>query len=154
VNAVYEKIRRDDRVVSMAAIRKEFLGSSRQHRKVHFMRNVLARVGHRDKEVFAAWLKQIWLQNGKEGARRAARELAHEYAQDQFDKRTQAAQPGDQKEVCRGRCVPKRGVIYPACRDVSHGVRRGLVNGPVPLEPYQFGGLHGIDSAGRVMSRS
>ena len=138
VDAVYEKIRRDGRVVSMAvmvvtgvnpagtreilavqpmwneseesytelfeglkarglesvhlvvsdahkglqaAIRKEFLGSSWQRCKVHFMRNVLARVGHRDKEVFAAKLKQIWLQNGKEGARRAARELADEYAQ-------------------------------------------------------------------------
>jgi transposase-like protein len=138
VDAVYEKIRRDGRVVSMAvmvvtgvnpagireilavqplwneseesytelfeglkarglesvhlvvsdahqglqaAIRKEFLGSSWQRCKVHFRRNVLARVGHRDKEVFAAKLKQIWLQNGKEGARRAARELADEYAQ-------------------------------------------------------------------------
>jgi putative transposase len=62
-----------------AAIRKEFLGSSWQRCKVHFMRNVLARIGHRDKEVFAAKLKQIWLQTGKDGARRAARELADEY---------------------------------------------------------------------------
>ena len=30
------------------AIRKEFLNSSWQRCKVHFMRNVLARVGHRD----------------------------------------------------------------------------------------------------------
>ena len=62
-----------------AAIKKEFLGSSWQRCKVHFMRNVLAHVGHRDKDVFAAKLKQIWLQNGKEGARRATRELADEY---------------------------------------------------------------------------
>ncbi len=137
VDAVYEKIRKDGRVVSMAvmvvtgvtmagtreilavqpmwneseesyralfeglkarglqsahlivsdahtglqsAIRKEFLGGSWQRCKVHFMRNILARVGHRDKEVFGAKLKQIWLQNGKEGARRAARELADEYS--------------------------------------------------------------------------
>jgi len=63
-----------------AAIRKEFLGGSWQRCKVHFMRNILARVGHRDKDVFAAKLKQIWLQNGKDGARRAARELADEYS--------------------------------------------------------------------------
>lgn len=137
VDAVYEKIRKDGRVVSMAvmvvtgvtmagtreilavqpmwneseesyralfeglkarglqsahlivsdahtglqgAIRKEFLGGSWQRCKVHFMRNILARVGHRDKEVFGAKLKQIWLQNGKEGARRTARELADEYS--------------------------------------------------------------------------
>ena len=61
------------------AIRREFLSSSWQRCKVHFMRNVLASVGHRDKEVFAAKLKQIWLQTGKDGARRAARELADEY---------------------------------------------------------------------------
>jgi putative transposase len=137
VDAVYEKIRKDGRVVSMAvmvvtgvnmagtreilavqpmwneseesyaelfeslktrglssvhlvvsdahkglqsAIKKEFLGSSWQRCKVHFMRNILARVSHREKDVFAAKLKQIWLQTGKEGARRAARELSEEYA--------------------------------------------------------------------------
>ena len=62
------------------AIKREFLNSSWQRCKVHFMRNILSRVGHRDKEVFAAKLKQVWLQTGKEGARRAARELADEYA--------------------------------------------------------------------------
>lgn len=62
-----------------AAIRKEFLGSGWQRCKVHFMRNILARVGHRDKAVFAAKLKQIWLQAGKDEARRCAREFASEY---------------------------------------------------------------------------
>lgn len=62
-----------------AAIRKDFLGSGWQRCKVHFMRNILARVGHRDKAVFAAKLKQVWLQAGKDEARRCAHEFAAEY---------------------------------------------------------------------------
>jgi hypothetical protein len=62
-----------------AAIRKDFLGSGWQRCKVHFMRNILARVGHRDKAIFAAKLKQVWLQAGKDEARRCAREFAAEY---------------------------------------------------------------------------
>jgi len=44
------------------AIRESFLGCSWQRCKVHMMRNVLAHVPSRDKERFAARLKQIWLQ--------------------------------------------------------------------------------------------
>lgn len=44
------------------AIRESFLGCSWQRCKVHMMRNVLAHIPSRDKERFAARLKQIWLQ--------------------------------------------------------------------------------------------
>lgn len=44
------------------AIRESFIGCSWQRCKVHMMRNVLAHVPSRDKERFAAKLKQIWLQ--------------------------------------------------------------------------------------------
>jgi putative transposase len=42
-----------------AAVRKEWLGASWQRCKVHFMRNILARVPHKEKGRFAAHLKQI-----------------------------------------------------------------------------------------------
>lgn len=44
------------------AIRESFLGCSWQRCKVHMMRNVLAHIPSREKERFAARLKQIWLQ--------------------------------------------------------------------------------------------
>jgi len=52
-----------------AAIRKEFIGTSWQRCKVHFMRNILAYVGHRHKEAFAKELKHIWLQPDERQAR-------------------------------------------------------------------------------------
>jgi putative transposase len=58
-----------------AAARKEWLGASWQRCKVHFMRNILAKVPHREKARFAAHLKQIWLEPDKKSARRAAAAL-------------------------------------------------------------------------------
>ncbi len=58
-----------------AAVRKEWLGASWQRCKVHFMRNILARVPHKEKGRFAAHLKQIWLEPDKKTARRAAAAL-------------------------------------------------------------------------------
>ncbi len=52
-----------------AAVRKEWLGASWQRCKVHFMRNILARVPHREKARFAAHLKQVWLEPDKKSAR-------------------------------------------------------------------------------------
>ena len=43
------------------------------------MRNILARVPHREKGRFAAHLKQIWLQPDKTSARRAADALIEDY---------------------------------------------------------------------------
>jgi len=62
-----------------AAVKKELLGASWQRCKVHLMRNILAKVPHKEKRRFAAHLKQIWLQPDKKSARRAAAQLAQEY---------------------------------------------------------------------------
>jgi len=62
-----------------AAVRKEWLGSSWQRCKVHFIRNILAKVPHREKARFAAHLKQIWLEPDKKSARRAASALIDDY---------------------------------------------------------------------------
>jgi len=61
------------------AVQKAFLGCSWQRCKVHFMRNILAHVPHREKGPFAEKLKAIWLQPTREAAMRAARMLIAEY---------------------------------------------------------------------------
>lgn len=91
-SAVFEKLKsrglqRVRLVVSDAhrsiqnAVRKQFLGCSWQRCKVHFMRNVLARVHHRDKQAFADKLKHIWLQPDQRSATRTARLFMAEYRQ-------------------------------------------------------------------------
>jgi putative transposase len=62
-----------------AAVRKEWLGASWQRCKVHFMRNILAKVPHKEKGRFAAHLKQIWLEPDKTSAKRAAGALIDDY---------------------------------------------------------------------------
>lgn len=62
-----------------AAIRKEFIGTSWQRCKVHFMRNILAHVNQREKEKFASHLKQIWLEPDKESAVACAERLKSKY---------------------------------------------------------------------------
>jgi len=62
-----------------AAVRKSFLGSQWQRCKVHFMRNLLAHIPHREKKQFAEKLKQIWLQPDLDSARRLASVLIEEY---------------------------------------------------------------------------
>lgn len=61
------------------AVQKAFLGCSWQRCKVHFMRNILAHVSHKEKASFAARLKTIWLQPTKEAALREAQALISEY---------------------------------------------------------------------------
>ncbi len=55
-----------------AAVKKEWLGACWQRGKVHFMRNILAKVPHRDKARLAEQLKQIWLQPVRRSAERLA----------------------------------------------------------------------------------
>jgi len=62
-----------------AALRKEWVRSSWQRCKVHFMRNILARVPNRDKARVAERLKQIWLQPDKRSAEELASLLIEEY---------------------------------------------------------------------------
>ena len=63
----------------VAAIEKSFVGCSWQRCKVHFMRNILLHVPAKDKESFAAKLKQIWQQPDYESAKRYAELLIEEY---------------------------------------------------------------------------
>ena len=62
------------------AIRESFVGCSWQRCKVHFMRNILAHIPHRDKAEFAGQLKEIWLAPSAEGARTRAAALDEKYA--------------------------------------------------------------------------
>ncbi len=61
------------------AIRESFVGCSWQRCKVHFMRNILARIPSKDKAAFASRLKQIWLQPNIETAKAYAERLMDEY---------------------------------------------------------------------------
>jgi len=65
------------------AIQKCFLGSSWQRCKVHFMRNILVHIPHKEKESFAAKLKQIWNQPNHKCAKQYALLVIQEY-QDRF----------------------------------------------------------------------
>ena len=62
-----------------AAVRKEWIGASWQRCKVHFMRNILAKVPHRHKANLSEQLKQIWLQPDRRSAERLAELLIKEY---------------------------------------------------------------------------
>lgn len=62
-----------------AAILESFPGASWQRCKVHFMRNILAHVPHKAKDVFARELKEIWLAPTAEIARERASALAERY---------------------------------------------------------------------------
>ncbi len=61
------------------AIRESFVGCSWQRCKVHFMRNILARIPSKGKAAFAARLKQIWLQPNIKTAKAYAERLMDEY---------------------------------------------------------------------------
>jgi transposase-like protein len=61
------------------AIETVFVGASWQRCKVHFMRNVNARVPHKHKKVFAEELKQIWQQKTRENANACAERLIEKY---------------------------------------------------------------------------
>lgn len=61
------------------ALKKEFNGSSWQRCKVHFMRNILAHVPHKEKARFAEKLKQIWLQPTRKDAEEYAGSFIETY---------------------------------------------------------------------------
>jgi len=76
-----------------AAITKEFIGTSWQRCKVHFMRNILAYVGHRHKDSFAKQLKHIWLQPDEKQARAYAQSFMESYEK-QFPEATRCLEEG------------------------------------------------------------
>ena len=61
------------------AIRESFVGCAWQRCKVHFMRNILARIPGKDKAAFASSLKQVWLQPDIDTARTYADRLMDDY---------------------------------------------------------------------------
>lgn len=63
----------------VAAIQEGFPGASWQRCKVHFMRNILAHIPQRSKDTFAKELKQIWLAENIDQARKLASTLADKY---------------------------------------------------------------------------
>lgn len=63
----------------ITAIRESFPGASWQRCKVHFMRNILAHVPQKEKDSFAAQLKEIWLAPSAELARQRATQLSARY---------------------------------------------------------------------------
>jgi putative transposase len=65
------------------AVKKHFINATWQRCKVHFMRNIMARISHRHKDLFGGRLKQIWLQPDIESARRYALQLIEEF-RDQY----------------------------------------------------------------------
>jgi transposase-like protein len=77
----------------VSAIRHSFPGASWQRCKVHFMRNILARVPHKEKSIFAARLKQIWLAPDQETARQLADQLVEQF-EPRFPKAIQALLDG------------------------------------------------------------
>jgi transposase-like protein len=77
----------------VAAVRKSFIGCSWQRCKVHFMRNILAHVPGKDKERFAAKLKQIWQQPDYQSAKQYADQLIKEY-ETRFSKAIETLEKG------------------------------------------------------------
>ena len=63
----------------VTAIGECFPGASWQRCKVHFMRNILVHVPHKEKERFAGLLKGIWLTTDLETAKQRVQELADQY---------------------------------------------------------------------------
>ncbi|NCB29822.1 MAG: hypothetical protein EOM66_00265 [Clostridia bacterium] len=63
----------------IAAIRKNFPGASWQRCKVHFMRNILVHVSQKERDAFAAQMKEIWLAPSVELASQRARQLSERY---------------------------------------------------------------------------
>ena len=84
IDALYERIRVGRRVCNMAV---------HVVCKVHFMRNILAHVPAKEKEHFAARLKQIWQQPDVQSARAYAERLIQEYVA-QFPKAVEVLENG------------------------------------------------------------
>lgn len=61
------------------AVKEHFIGSSWQRCKVHFMRNIMARIPYKGKESFGAQLKQIWLQPTIEDARIVSERICEKF---------------------------------------------------------------------------
>lgn len=63
----------------VSAIKESFTGASWQRCKVHFMRNIIVHVTHKQKKIFAGMLKDIWTASTAEAARKRADEIIEKY---------------------------------------------------------------------------
>lgn len=63
-----------------AALSSTFLGTSWQRCKVHFMRNILAKIPHKHKESFGKQLSHIFNQSSYTDAKQTAKEVIAKYA--------------------------------------------------------------------------
>ena len=77
----------------VSAIRESFPDASWQRCKVHFMRNILVYVPQKEKKVFVAVLKEIWLAPTAEIARKRAYDVIDSYAK-RFPKAVQCLEDG------------------------------------------------------------
>ena len=76
-----------------AAIASNFVGTTWQRCKIHFMRNILAHVPQKEKLTFAARLKEVWQAPTAEIAKARARELASQY-EERFPKAIEVLEEG------------------------------------------------------------
>lgn len=76
-----------------SAIRESFPNTSWQRCKVHFMRNIMAHIPHKEKEIFASSLKQIWLAPNYEIAHQRTATLIETY-QNRFPKAIEILENG------------------------------------------------------------
>src|SRR5574344_1502923 len=81
-DALYEKIRDNHRITGKAVIRNCLPGTTWQRCKIHFMRNILAYVPQKEKEMAASRLKLIW----KAPDENSARELKNSFFEE-FEKK-------------------------------------------------------------------
>lgn len=93
------------------AIRESFVGCAWQRCKVHFMRNILARVPRKDKAVFASRLKQIWLQPDMDTAKAYADNLIDDYG-NRFCEAVQVLEEGieDSLQFYSFQCIDARKI--------------------------------------------
>lgn len=75
------------------AIKESFIGTTWQRCKVHFMRNIQAHVPAKEKELFGAKLKSIWLQPDEKSARSYANMFMDEY-ENRFPKAIETLENG------------------------------------------------------------
>jgi len=93
------------------AIRESFVGCAWQRCKVHFMRNILARVPSKDKAAFASRLKQIWLQPDMDTAKAYADNLIDDY-ENRFCEAVQVLEEGleDSLQFYFFQCIDARKI--------------------------------------------
>ncbi len=122
------------------AMRSEWIGSSWQRCKVHFLRNIMVRIPHKEKKHFAEMGKQIWLQADKQSALSMASLLIKDYEK-RFPEATQCLENGleDSPHFYEFPEIDKRGisstnVVERIIREIH---RRSRVIGVFPnLESY------------------